>query len=145
MNLFTINGFAARIDGIFVLPNGTLSVLAGNFRTVSLELSVPADQFSYRLAEPATAGEIPDVIINNLSEFQIARLDGIDLRLDDNAIGLASLGVLTATSGSAVMLSFFNVRTNDNYFFQLGTSSVPQPNDLESFRQFVPPSVAATL
>jgi|GEM_PF-5210049 Ca2+-binding RTX toxin-like protein len=137
MNLFTVNGFAARIDGIFVLPNGTLSVLAGNFRTVSLELSVPADQFSYRLAEPATAGEVPDVIINNLSEFQIARLDGIDLRLDDNPIDLASLGVLTATSGSAVMLSFFNVRTNDNYFFQLGTSSVPQPNDLESFRQFV--------
>ncbi|WP_439570007.1 calcium-binding protein [Roseovarius mucosus] len=137
MNLFTVNGFAARIDGIFVLPNGTLSVLAGNFRTVSLELSVPADQFSYRLAEPATAGEIPDVIINNLSEFQIARLDGIDLTSDANTIDFPALGFLTTGFGQAVMISFFDFATNVNYFFQLGGSGVVQPTNLASFTQFV--------
>ncbi|MBD11443.1 MAG: calcium-binding protein [Roseovarius sp.] len=142
MNLFTVNGFAARIDDFFLLPNGTISVVAGNFRTVSLELSVPTDQFSYRFAEPATAGDVPDVIINNLGDFEIARLEGIDLTQVDNPIDQPSLGQLTTTSGSAVMLSFFNFETNDNYFFQLGSSTLTQPTDLTSFRQFVSSIVA---
>ncbi|WP_297537588.1 calcium-binding protein [Roseovarius sp.] len=142
MNLFTVNGFAARIDDFFLLPNGTISVVAENFRTVSLELSVPTDQFSYRFAEPATAGDVPDVIINNLGDFQVARLEGIDLRLAASPIDQPSLGLLTTTSGSAVMLSFFNFETNDNYFFQLGNSSLTQPTDLASFRQYVSSIVA---
>jgi serralysin len=137
MNLFTINGFAARIDDIFLLPDGTLSVIAGNFRTVSLEVSVPGDQFSYSFAEPAIAGNVPNVFITNLGSFQIARLDGLDLTSNNTVIDVPTLGLLTTTSGPVVMMSFFNFATNDNYFFQLGTSDVPHPTDLASFRQFV--------
>ncbi|MBW4975057.1 calcium-binding protein [Roseovarius mucosus] len=136
MNLFTVNGFAARIDDIVLRPNGTVSVIAADFRTVSLELSVPSDQFSYRFAGPATAGEVPDVIINNLSEFRIARLDGIDLTSDANTIDFPALGFLTTGFGQAVMISFFDFATNVNYFFQLGGSGVVQPTNLASFTQF---------
>ena len=137
MNLYTVNGFAARIDDITLQPNGTVSVIAENFRSVSLELSVPTDQFSYRLAGPATVGEVPDIIITNFDDFRIARLDGSDLTASRTTFDLPSLGFLTTPSGQIVMLSFFDFSTDDNYFFQIGGPAIAQPTSLAAFNRFV--------
>jgi len=128
MNLFTVSGIRVRYDDT---PEGNPTEVT----PAEFELAITGDVLNYSvLGFPEPDSLLPEISLNNDANLTVARLDGLDLTGPAGEPFELTLGFVSTSAGTLIILGLFDETSDTDYIFQIGgDAGVTLPSTLAGF------------